>query len=132
MKAIKQFDQIYLYRFLVDFRKQINGLSVFVAEELNLKFVDSAIFVFTNKGKNQVMDTSLQNIPNQYKSLFSDLLKQVDELKSENSRLKDIVQIFLHRKYSSQADLIPPGVKFIFNEAEEEAGQENIEDSSSS
>lgn len=45
---------IYLHRDPVDFRKAINGLSMIVAEEMQLSPFAKAFFVFCNKGRNQL------------------------------------------------------------------------------
>ena len=45
---------IYLHREPVDFRKAINGLSVIVAEVMELSPFDPAIFVFCNKRRTQL------------------------------------------------------------------------------
>lgn len=49
MKSIREFDNIYLCREFVDFRKSINGLSAIVAADLNLDLKRSALFIFTNR-----------------------------------------------------------------------------------
>jgi len=54
MKALYNFKDIYLYRKPVDFRKQINGLSVLVLEDLNLALCEASLFVFTNKHKDRI------------------------------------------------------------------------------
>lgn len=45
---------VYLHRDPVDFRKQINGLSIIVEAEMHLNPFDNALFVFTNRGRNSV------------------------------------------------------------------------------
>ena len=54
MKAITEFKDIYLYKKPIDFRKQINGLSVLVQEELDFPLVYGSLFVFTNRYKNRI------------------------------------------------------------------------------
>jgi transposase len=49
MKSIAEFDNIYLCREFVDFRKSINGLSAIVAADLSLDLKKSSLFIFTNK-----------------------------------------------------------------------------------
>ena len=45
---------IYLHRDPVDFRKQINGLSVLVEAEMMLNPFDNSLFVFTNRRRSMV------------------------------------------------------------------------------
>lgn len=45
---------VYLCRQPVDFRKAINGLSAMVEHELGLSPFDSALYVFTNRQRNQI------------------------------------------------------------------------------
>ncbi len=45
---------VYLHRDPVDFRKAINGLAVIVSEHMELSLLDSAIFVFCNKRRDQL------------------------------------------------------------------------------
>lgn len=45
---------VYLHREPVDFRKQINGLSVIVQETMELSPFNPALFVFCNKRRNQL------------------------------------------------------------------------------
>ena len=45
---------VYLHRDPVDFRKAINGLAVIVSEHMELALLDSAIFVFCNKRRDQI------------------------------------------------------------------------------
>ena len=47
-------DQVYLCRELIDFRKGIDVLSVFVELELGLSPFASALYVFTNRARNKV------------------------------------------------------------------------------
>ena len=49
MKSIAEFDNIYICREFVDFRKSINGLSAIVAADLSLDLKKSSLFIFTNK-----------------------------------------------------------------------------------
>jgi len=49
MKSLDRFDNIFVYRKFVDMRKQINGLSIIVEQEMNLDPFESSLFVFTNK-----------------------------------------------------------------------------------
>ncbi len=46
--------QVHLCREPVDFRKAINGLSVLVAEELELDPFSAQVFAFCNRKRNQV------------------------------------------------------------------------------
>lgn len=45
---------VYLHRAPVDFRKQINGLAVIVAEGMQLDTFQPALFAFTNTARNRV------------------------------------------------------------------------------
>jgi len=54
MKSHFDFEQIYLHRDPVDFRKAINGLSVIVTDELEQSCFQNALFVFCNKHKNKL------------------------------------------------------------------------------
>ena len=47
-------EQVYLYREPIDFRKAIDGLSVLVEQELGLSPFASAMYVFTNRGRNRI------------------------------------------------------------------------------
>jgi len=45
---------VYLYRETVDFRKQINGLSLIVQDVMELNPYDNAFFVFTNRSRDKI------------------------------------------------------------------------------
>lgn len=45
-----QIEQVYLCREPIDLRKQIDGLSVLVEQELGLSPFGSALYVFINRG----------------------------------------------------------------------------------
>jgi transposase len=47
-------DRVYLCREAIDFRKGIDGLSVFVELELGLSPFASALYVFTNRARNKI------------------------------------------------------------------------------
>ena len=47
-------DTVYLCRDPVDFRKQINGLSALVEQELEQPLFDDALFVFTNRARDKL------------------------------------------------------------------------------
>ncbi len=49
MKSIHEFSKIFIHKGFVDMRKQINGLSILVAEEMNLDLKAPHLFVFTNR-----------------------------------------------------------------------------------
>ena len=49
MKSVASFENIYLCREFVDFRKSINGLSVIVASDLGLDLRKSSLFIFCNQ-----------------------------------------------------------------------------------
>ena len=46
--------RVHLCRGVVDFRRQINGLSILVVEELELDPFSSHVFAFCNRRRNQV------------------------------------------------------------------------------
>ena len=48
-------DQVYLYREPIDFRKAIDGLSALVELELGLNPFASALYVFTNRQRNNCL-----------------------------------------------------------------------------
>ena len=54
MFAFAQQAEVFLYTEPVDFRKQINGLSLIVQETMNLDPLREALFVFTNRPANRV------------------------------------------------------------------------------
>ena len=45
---------VYLHRAPVDFRKQINGLAVLVAESMQLDPLKPALYVFVNGARNRI------------------------------------------------------------------------------
>lgn len=45
---------VYLHRAPVDFRKQINGLAVLVAESMQLDPLQPALYVFVNNARNRI------------------------------------------------------------------------------
>ena len=45
---------IYLHRDYVDFRKQINGLSIIVSEQMGYDVFSSSIYVFCNKRRDKL------------------------------------------------------------------------------
>jgi len=45
---------IYLHRDFVDFRKQINGLSIIVTEQMGLNVFAASVFVFCNKKRDKL------------------------------------------------------------------------------
>jgi hypothetical protein len=49
VRSYREFENIYLCREFVDFRKRINGLVELVSSELNLEVMSKALFLFTNK-----------------------------------------------------------------------------------
>ena len=48
MKSIFEFTDLYVHRLPVDMRKNINGLSAIVKEEMQLELKSSSLFVFCN------------------------------------------------------------------------------------
>ena len=54
MMHFKKDLDVYLHREPIDFRKQINGLSMIVQDELALDPFGNACFVFVNRGRNRI------------------------------------------------------------------------------
>ena len=54
MLNFHRFNQIYLYRPAIDFRKGILGLSVFIQEQLELSPFENALFLFSNRGRDRI------------------------------------------------------------------------------
>jgi transposase len=54
VRSYREFENIYLCREFVDFRKRINGLVELVSSELNLEVMSKALFLFTNKRRDQL------------------------------------------------------------------------------
>ncbi|MBM7074280.1 IS66 family insertion sequence element accessory protein TnpB [Shewanella sp. 202IG2-18] len=46
--------KVYLYRDFIDFRKSINGLSIIVEQQMELRSTDGSVFVFCNKGRDKL------------------------------------------------------------------------------
>src|SRR5271154_2785311 len=49
MKSIYDFENLYIHRRAVDLRKNINGLSSIVSEEMKLDLKSSSLFIFCNQ-----------------------------------------------------------------------------------
>ena len=49
VKSLSEFKDLYIHRDPVDMRKNINGLSALVKEEMKLEFHSSSLFIFCNK-----------------------------------------------------------------------------------
>ena len=47
-------EQVFVYRYPVDMRKQIGGLAALVATELGQDPADRSMFVFTNRGRDKI------------------------------------------------------------------------------
>lgn len=54
MRALSNFDDIYIYRNFTDMRKSINGLCVVVDQEMGLDLKRSALFIFCNRRRNRL------------------------------------------------------------------------------
>lgn len=54
MKALSNFEKIYIYKQFVDFRKSINGLSAIVVSDMALDLRKSAIFIFCNQKRSHL------------------------------------------------------------------------------
>lgn len=51
MKSIFDFKNLYIHRDAVDLRKNINGLSIIVKEEMGLDLKSSSLFIFCNRAR---------------------------------------------------------------------------------
>ena len=51
MKALSSFAKIYVYRKPVDMRKQSQGLSVVVQEEMGLDLMENSVFMFCSRNR---------------------------------------------------------------------------------
>jgi len=49
MKSLASFKALYVHREAVDMRKNINGLSAIVQEEMKLELKSSSLFIFCNR-----------------------------------------------------------------------------------
>lgn len=54
MLKLEKFDNIYLHKEYVDFRKSVNGLSIIVEEDMVLNVFSKFLFVFCNKKRNKL------------------------------------------------------------------------------
>jgi transposase len=54
MKSIFEFEKLFIHREPVDMRKNINGLSVIVSEEMKLDLKTKSLFIFCNKPRNRM------------------------------------------------------------------------------
>ena len=45
---------VYLYPKTIDFRKQFNGLSLIIEQELDVPLMSGALFVFTNRTRKRL------------------------------------------------------------------------------
>ena len=54
MRLFVDAPKVYLHRKPVDFRKQINGLSLLVEDGLQLNPFDEALFIFINRSRNRL------------------------------------------------------------------------------
>jgi len=54
MKALTDFDNLYLYPVPVDFRKSIDGLAYLVEQTMRLSPFESSLFLFCNRAKDRV------------------------------------------------------------------------------
>ena len=50
MRDISSFSEIYFYQAPVDMRKQINGLTIVIEQEMKLSPLTGALFIFLNQG----------------------------------------------------------------------------------
>ncbi len=54
MRSICDFESLYIHKAPVDFRKNINGLSILVQEEMRLDLMSSSLFIFCNKPRTRI------------------------------------------------------------------------------
>lgn len=70
MRMFSGVPEVFLYRDFVDFRKSINGLSLIVEQQMGLSPLTGSVFVFCNKGRDKLNDTSLNLTEQQLHWLF--------------------------------------------------------------
>lgn len=54
LRPALQMPQIYLYRLPIDFRKQVNGLTLLVEQEFGRNPFSGALYAFTNRQHNLI------------------------------------------------------------------------------
>ena len=54
MISIQQFDNIFIYRPFVDFRKEVNGLTAIVQDQMQLSPFDNYLFIFCNRNRDRL------------------------------------------------------------------------------
>ena len=54
MRSIFDFEKLYIHRQPVDLRKNINGLSAIVSEEMKLDLKSRSLFIFCNNRRNRM------------------------------------------------------------------------------
>ncbi|EOA8958824.1 IS66 family insertion sequence element accessory protein TnpB [Vibrio harveyi] len=54
MKMFVDIAEIYLHKASVDFRKEINGLSLIVEQQMNLNPFSEALFIFCNRSRDKL------------------------------------------------------------------------------
>lgn len=54
MKSIGEFKALYIHRAPIDMRKNINGLSIIVQEEMDLDLKSSSLFIFCNQRRTHI------------------------------------------------------------------------------
>jgi transposase len=54
MKSIFEFENLFIHRRPLDMRKNINGLSIIVAEEMKLDLKAKSLFIFCNKPRTRL------------------------------------------------------------------------------
>ena len=85
MKSLSNFNQIYLHRDPVDFRKSINGLGAIVQEEMKLDPFSSALFIFCcgRRKRLKILYWDRTGFALWYKKLEEDLFPWPKDIESE-------------------------------------------------
>jgi len=52
MRAVTEFESLFIHRDFIDMRKNINGLALIVKEEMKLELKSASIFMFCNRKRN--------------------------------------------------------------------------------
>ena len=91
---LKLFQNIYIYRPIVDFRKGIIGLASIVQDEMNLSPFDSSLFLFSNRHHNKLkaLYWDSTGFALWYKILEQDRFKWPKHLVEENVTV-DVVKL---------------------------------------
>ena len=89
VRAVSNFEKIYISKQFVDFRKSINGLSAIVVSDMGLDLRKSAIFIFCNKKRTHMKMLYFD------RSGFSLWMKRLEDAKFSWPKCidKDVIEI---------------------------------------